>query len=67
MVKPESGSQSSDSALIAGSDVLDNLDLPVVLIITYGKVAIARNFLLTLRNRGGDVVAVEVSAGLRVN
>lgn len=65
--KPESSSQSSYTALIAGRHVLDDFDLPVVLIITNGKITVAGHFLLALGNRGRDIMSVEVSSSLSVN
>lgn len=67
VLQSESSGQSSNLALVTGGDIFDDLDLPMVLVITDGKITVAGNFLLALANRGCDVVGVEISSCLRVN
>ncbi len=58
MSQPEGTGESAKLAPITRRDILDNLDLPMVLIIADREVAVAGHFLVTLRNRGCDVVGV---------
>ena len=67
MLKAECRGESADLAAITRGSIPDNLDLPVVLVIANRQVAIARDLLIGLGDRGGDLVRVEVAAGLRVD
>mgnify|MGYP005989195533 CR=1 FL=1 len=66
VLETESGGQSADSASVAGGGVTENLNLPVVLVVTNGQVTVARNFLVGLGYRGSDFVGVQVAASLGV-
>lgn len=68
MPKSECGGQGPDLGLVTvGGDILDDLNGEVVLVITNGSVAVTRDLLINLGDRGRDIVRVEVAAGLRVN
>lgn len=64
VLQAECSGESADLGAITRVGVLDDLNLPVVLLITNGKVAIARNLLVTLGHGSGDLVGVQVAAGL---
>lgn len=63
----ESSGQSANTALVARSYIADDLNLPVILVITNGQVAVAGNLLLALRDRSRDIVRVKVASSLRVD
>lgn len=67
VLQAESSSQGAESALVLGRNVPHNLNLPVVLIITHSQVAIRRDLLVGLRNWGGNIVTVQIAAGLSVD
>lgn len=64
MLKTESSSESPDLAAVTRSSITDDLDLPVILLIANSQVTITGNFLVTSRNRGSNVVGVQVATGL---
>lgn len=63
----ERGGQSSDLRIVVGSRVTDNFDNPVVLGVPYSGVAVARHLVISLGDRGSDLMRVEITAGLSVN
>lgn len=67
VLQAEGSGESADLGAIARVGVLDDLNLPVVLLITHSKVAIARNLLVGLGQGSGDLVGMEVAAGLGVD
>lgn len=67
VLQTESGRQGSNSAAVVRRNIADNLDLPVVLIVTNSQVAITRNFLISLGDGGGNVVRVQVATSLCVD
>ena len=46
MTETEGSSQSSDSRAIPGCGIVHNLNLPVILVITNGNVAVRRDFIV---------------------
>ena len=66
MSESECRGQSSDTGAVGRGGIADHLDLPVVLLVTNGSVAVARYFPVSLGNWGGNSVRVEVSTGLGV-
>lgn len=67
MLQPESSSQSANLALVTGCNILDNFNLPMVLIVTDCEVTVRRYFLVTLGDGSWNVVGVQVSARLGVD
>jgi hypothetical protein len=67
MLQPEGRRKSTDLAIIPRSSVVDDLNLPVVLLIANRHVTVAGHFLVGLGDRSGDLVGVEVAAGLGVD
>jgi len=65
--QPERRSESSKLGLVTRGHVLDNFDLPMILVVPNCQVSVAGNFFLTLRNRGSDIVAVKIASGLRMD
>jgi hypothetical protein len=63
----ERSGQSPEMGIVPRSCIVYNLDLPVVLGVSNSKVAVARNFPISLGDRSGNLVRVEVAASLRVN
>jgi len=63
----ERSSQGSQFGIVPGRSIIDNFDLPVVLGVSDGEVAVAGNFPVSLGDRGSDLVRVEVAAGLSVD
>ena len=43
------------------NDVIDNLDHPIIVVVPYSGIAIARDFVVQLRQRRGDLVGVQVA------
>jgi hypothetical protein len=66
VLQTEARGQGADLAPVAGRGVADNLNLPVVLIVTDSSVAVARNLPLRLGDGRGDLVRMQVAAGLGV-
>lgn len=64
VLQAEGSGKSADLGAIARIGVLDDLNLPVVLLITHGKVAIAGDLLVGLGHGSGYLVGVKVAAGL---
>lgn len=64
MLQSERRSKRPDVAVVTGSSVVNDLDLPVVLVIADSQITIARHLLVGLRHRGGNLVGVEVAASL---
>jgi hypothetical protein len=62
----ERSGQSPQMGIVPRGCIVYDLDLPVILGISDGKVAVARNFPVSLGDRSGDLVRVEVAASLRV-
>lgn len=67
VLKAEGGRESADSAAIAGCRISDDLNAPVVLVITNSEVTIAGHFAVRLGDGGIDLVRVQVAASLGVN
>jgi hypothetical protein len=67
MLQAESSGQSPKLRLIFRSRIPHNLDNPVVLGVSNSRIAVARNFPLRLADRSGDLMRVEIAAGLSVN
>lgn len=67
VLQSERRSKRPDIAVVTGSSVINDLDLPVVLVIADSQIAIARYLLVGLRHRGRDLVGVEVAASLGVD
>ena len=65
--QPESSSQECGLGVVPRCGVPDNLDLPVILVVTDGSVAVARNFPVGLGDGCGDCVRVQVAAGLSMD
>jgi len=63
----EGGSESAELGVIARRSVVNNLNDPVVLGISNGSVAVARNFVVCLGDRSSNRVGVQVAAGLSVD
>lgn len=63
----ESGIQSPDLAAVTRSSVSDNLNLPVILLVTDSQVTVRRDLLVTTGDGGGNVVRVEVASSLSVD
>jgi len=66
MPQAEGGGQSSDSATVTGSYIANDLDLPVVLSITDGNVAVAGDFSVGLSDGRGYLVRMKVASSLSV-
>jgi len=62
----EGGGQGADLAPVPGRGVADNLNLPVVLVVANRRVTVAGNLPLRLGDGRGDLVRVQVAAGLGV-
>lgn len=67
MLQTESGSKRPELGVVPRSSVAYDLNNPMVLGVTNSCVAVARNFPITLCNRGSDLVRVEVTASLGVD
>lgn len=67
VLQSECCGQGPDLGLVAAANVLDNLNGPVILVITDSGISITRHFLVRLGDGGGDLVGVEVAASLRVD
>src|SRR5947207_2973186 len=67
MSQPEGSRQRTNLRLVGICSIIDNLHLPVILLVTDGGVAVTGNFIIGLCDRGGDLVGMKVSASLRVN
>lgn len=67
MLETESSSKSPDLAAVTRSRITNNLNLPVVLVVTNSQVTVAGNFLMASGYRGSDVMRVQVAASLSVN
>lgn len=67
MSQSEGSRQGADIAVIARCHILEDFNLPVVLIIANSEITVTGYFLLALGNRGGDVVGVQIPPGLRMN
>lgn len=67
MLQAEGRGERADLAAVARRGVADDLNLPVVLLVSDRQVAIAGDFLVRLGDRGADLVRVKVTAGLHVN
>jgi hypothetical protein len=67
MLETESSGKGSDLAAIPRSRIADNLNLPVVLVVTNSQVTVAGNFLVASGHRGSDVVRVQIAASLGVD
>nr|POE53354.1 hypothetical protein CFP56_28576 [Quercus suber] len=66
-LQTERSGQGADFATIVGSDVTDNLDLPMVLVVANGCVAITRDLVVRLCDRCRDLVGVQIPASLSMN
>lgn len=58
VLETESSGQSANLALVPGRNVADNLNLPVILVVTDSQVAIAGYLLVGLGDGGGNIVRV---------
>jgi hypothetical protein len=63
----ERSGQSPQMGIVPRRCIVHDLDLPVILGISDGKVAVTGNFMVSLGDRSGDLVRVEVAASLGVN
>lgn len=63
----EGGSEGAELGVIARRSVVNDLDDPVVLGVSDGGVAVARNFVVCLGDRSSDGVRVQVAASLGVD
>jgi hypothetical protein len=63
----EGSGQSPQMGIVPRRCIVYDLDLPVILSISDGKVAVTGNFMVSLGDRSGDLVRVEVATSLRVN
>jgi hypothetical protein len=64
----ERSGQSAQLRVIPGRvGIVDDFDLPVILGVSNSKVAVARNFPVSLGDGSSDLVRVEVAAGLSVD
>lgn len=52
-----------DVLLPALLEIVDNFDLPVVMEIANGRVAVARHLVVELRDRRRDVMGVQIARG----
>lgn len=67
VAQSECSGQSADLGTITGCRIVNDFDLPVILVIANSDVAVARNLVVGLGNRGSDSVGVQVTTGLSVN
>jgi hypothetical protein len=67
VLETESSGESPDLAAVARSRITNNLNLPVVLVITNSQVTVAGNFLVASGDGGSDVMRVQVAASLSVD
>lgn len=67
MLKTEGRSKSADLAAITRCRIPDNLNLPVILLISNSEVTVAGNFAVGLGNGGVNIVRVQVAASLGVD
>ena len=67
VLETESSGKSPDLATVARSRITNNLNLPVVLVVTNSQVTVAGNFLVASGDRGSDIVRVQVAASLSVD
>lgn len=67
MSQTERGGKSAELRVVSGRGIIDDFDLPMVLGISNGKVAVAGDFPVSLGDRSGNLVRVEVAAGLSMN
>ena len=65
--QPECRRECSNSATIPGSYIANHFDFPMVLGVSDRKIAVARDFLVTLGNRCRDFVRVQIATGLGVH
>lgn len=66
MTEPQTSSKRMNLvhlALLAQLDIIYNLDNPVVLIVSYSSVAVARNFVVVFGDRSWDRVGVQITSG----
>lgn len=64
--KSECSRQSAKLGVIARRGVINDLDLPVILLVTNSDIAITGNFVVSFSNRCGDLVGVQVATRLSV-
>lgn len=67
MPQAECRCQGANSAAITGGDITNDLNSPVVLVVTNSQVAVAGDFLVGLGHGSSDLVGVKVAAGLGVD
>jgi hypothetical protein len=64
--KPECCRQCAELGVVTRRGIIDNLDLPVVLLVTNCDVTVTRDFVVTLGNRSSDLMRVQVASSLCV-
>lgn len=67
VLQAERSNQRPHLGVVSGRSIIDNLDLPVVLGVPNSEVTVTGNFPVSLGDRSGDLVRVEVAAGLSVD
>jgi hypothetical protein len=67
MSQAEGSGQSAQLRVISRRGIIHNLDFPVILSVSNGKVTVARHLPISLGDRSGDLVRVKVAASLGVN
>ena len=67
VLETESSGKSPDPAAVARSSIPDNLNLPMILVVTNSQVTVRRNLLVASSDGGSNVVRVQVAASLGVN
>lgn len=63
----EGSGQRANFASITRGNISHDLNLPVIFVVAYSKVAVAGDFLVRLGDRSGDLMRVKVAAGLGMN
>ena len=64
VLQAERGGKSADLASVTRGGIADNFNLPVILLVANGQISVRRYLLVSLGDRGGDLVRVQVAAGL---
>lgn len=67
MLESEPCSERTEMAPVAGSGVVDNLDFPVILVVTDGQITVAGYLLIGLSHGGRNLMRMEVATSLGVD
>lgn len=67
MLETEGSGEGADLAAVTRGRVADDLNLPVVLIVTNSQVTVTGNLLVASRDGGSDIMGVKVAASLSVD